>query len=403
MRIQVISDPIEAIGKDSYDQVEHWSDAARYDEEIIKPALLLADEVFLRSWRLDVIETFRTEGTAFLNPVPLVSRIVGAIRRNDPGELTYLRIKESEVHHLRARAKALGLLDGPRDSPSDYEGIQDLFLDPLMFEISKRNLEGLERMMDEFKSDPLETLTRQGIITQTAWDERPWMNLPESQYRRVLDPNGPDGSATYGMARIRAALSASEAQLLLDPQLVNSIANADHSITSDILILRNANELLHLVDELSTATLDELIDVRKELSPYLASFRSFILGHSRNFDLDPETSPEQLNRAATLYWDTYVEPELRELLQGKKSQSLRRNVVRVVTNGPDAAIGVGLGLAAALGSGAMGVSALAGSAVGALPVLIRAVGATLEAHSAQRTSGAYFLFEAKKRLGRRKG
>lgn len=195
-------------------------------------------------------------------------------------------------------------------------------------------------------------------------------------------------------------MSRSTTPLMLDPLLMSTASDSGRTLPPDSLHLRNATELLRLVDEISSAPITEVVEVREELGTHLVGFRSFILKHADNFDCEAGLPAHELHRVAQIYWEQNVAPELEDLIRGEKASSLRRNVARVISEGPDSAISVGLSLVSSFAANAVGVSALVGVGIGSLPILVKAAAATQEARRQLHANAAYFLVKARRRLSR---
>ena len=110
---------------------------ARYDEQILKPALLLAEDVTLRSWRLDAREAVGTELWATTMPVPFVGELTAALKKGNVVRLESLGIDDKLREKLYARALSLHLLDDEKKDPGWRESLFEFFHDPLVQEVSE--------------------------------------------------------------------------------------------------------------------------------------------------------------------------------------------------------------------------------------------------------------------------
>jgi hypothetical protein len=260
------------------------------------------------------------------------------------------------------------------------------------FAIHRRNFEAL----CEPKFGPL---IESGVLEELSWDPRPKVgrSIPRSTLEFA-------DAFNVGWESMLETLDedASGSGVMIDTGIGARLPIAGSQIEyRSTQVLNSATDLMRLIDGLSTASLDEVLDLRTELAPYLKPFRQFIFKYANELHIDPDLPLAERQRQISLLWNTEVAPAIDTLKAEVQSNGFHRNLFRVAAEGPEAAIGIGLGLVTAATSGALGVTALAGFGVAALPTIMKAAATTILGRASVRKQGAYFVYEAQKRLARR--
>ena len=163
-------------------------------------------------------------------------------------------------------------------------------------------------------------------------------------------------------------------------------------------VLQHASELLRCIDGLSEAPLDEVSDLRKELKQYLTPFRGFVLEQAKGSQTTADAPVAEQRRAAVLNWETNVAPAIQELRATIGRSRYLSQLMQVVGNGPDAAVGIGMGIVGMVAASSVGFTALAGLGMAAAPSLAKAAAARSAAKQDIASSPVLFVVEAEKRL-----
>ncbi|WP_193661868.1 hypothetical protein [Nocardioides kribbensis] len=363
---------------------------ARYDEEVVKPALLLADHIRLRTWRVDLLSNEAVESWKSRLPVPLAATVHGVLVRNSPAELELYGIDDRLHRELRLVVDMYGSRTGfPEERLLNSEAISQFANNKLTYH--RQNARSLE-------SKALQALQEQGIVEELPWDPRgrEGRSIPEASFEfrtnaadagwidlvETLQGNGDSGSVMLD-AGIGERVSGSHG-MISDPRSAN--------------VLRNASDLMAMIDGLSDATLDEVVDLRADLAEHMTPFRRFIMRKGADIPADSSMPLAERRRLVSLAWENEVAPSIDELKNRIDSRPFRRNLGRTLAEGPDAAIGIGVGIAAAAAAGTVGVTALAGFGVAALPTIVKAAAATFKDRADANEHEAFFVYEAHKRL-----
>lgn len=389
MELQVFSDPLWGLGSEAGVSMDRLDDVRRYDEEIVKPALFLADRVVLRSWRLDMQFEQRLKASAVRLGVPLQATIRWMVYGAADGARERVGI-DKQLH--RDLQLVLDLYGGAAGEPL---GSAEFFESDAVAEFARRWVAFHRTQHEALRSQALVSLGEKGVLEECPWDSRDTarQSYPQATW------NHDNSSFNYGWKEMVTAAQCGESGVLLDQGIDSRLAETDAQVRQPSTVtLENATNLMRLIDGLSAAPMDEIVDLRQELSSYLRPFRSFILSHAEGVNVTPDMSLEERRRQAELLWEREVSPAIEELRQKVESESFIRNVKRITAQGQEAAIGLGLGLTTALASGAIGITALAGLGVAALPTIVKAAAASGEARRENQRGGAYFVLEIERRL-----
>lgn len=391
MDLEVFSDPVWGLGGKNGITASDLAATARYDEALIKPAVLIADEVVLRTWREDMRRAEIVQGNSIMLPVPFVGSIIGVVDRRSPQEMSLLGVSEDLLRRLEL---ALGEVVDRGENPA----LSDEFLLGDAAQEFADLVYGLHReRFDSMGSTQLERAVSAGVLRIEPWDDRPPTSWPQAVWDHA------NTSFPYGWERMTNSMTQGSAvALLLDYGIGDRLAAADHGMDfPSVKTLSNAAELLRMLDGLADAPLDELLDIREELAPYLRPFRGFLLSHASGMGLDIDAPIAERRRKAAIVWEAEVEPAVREMEANVTLSRFRSQLSAAMADGAEVAVGIGLGLATSLASGAIGFTALAGLGTAALPTVVKATAKTLRARKAMRAQGgAFFLYDVERRLRR---
>lgn len=389
MRLEVFSNPVWGVSQARPISGDDLANFVMYDEAIVKPALLIADEVVLRTWRLDVQGGVALQAAAVGLAVPLQHIIEAFVDRHSSEERDLLGIDPDLYRDIRESVERFGRRKDLAD--------KQFFASEAIIQFAKLKSAFHRQQYDALSASHFKPLIERGVLIESAWDDRPKRSFVEADFEFR------ENALTYGWLQMVNALETGESAVLLDQGIQERLSDTGlRDAYRSTTILENAANLMRIIDGLSTAPLDEVADLRLELSDFIAPFRSFILYHASGMDLSPDASLGEKRRVAELKWNTEVSPAIRELEGKVRSSSFVKNAVDVVSEGPEAAIGVGLGLTTALASGAIHVTALAGLGVAALPTIIKAAATTAKSKSAARRDAAYFVWRAERQLAGRR-
>ncbi len=411
--IDVFSNPLSAVvGKGQSLRHEDYSRTVQYDEELVKPALLLADVVTLRSHRVDLLRGEQRDFDMTSRRVPLFAQFINLSATRDRSALEFLGLADrdllspKELEHYRAvlareSADAERLRSVPMPTNAleiralraahyremskydvEWERLQAR-ASPLQAALRQRHGEAIEA----FRSVTLEKLSLTGLLKQEAWD-----SLPKSRPRQVLDNLvGDESEFRRAFQSMVDEVVGSTRSVMLDNEVNGAIADLSPTAggLESALTISGAVNLMRMVEGVSALPIDEIPGVRKELESYLQPFRSFVIEVSRGVDWAGVDDAERV-RLLQIAWEADVQPAVAEMEAHVRSASFIRNAVDVFADGHDTFAAVGLAIGTVAASGFLGFSTLTATAAAA-PPLLKALLGSVRVREAVKGNRAYLV------------
>lgn len=410
--LEVFSNPLNGVlGEGTILRHEDFASTARYDEELVKPALLLADQVTLRSHRLDLLLGEKRDLEMTMKLAPLYSNFKRLSEGRDSRELTFLGLKPNdlltarEIEHYqnvtnredqdreRARREPMPTnVDAlraqrakQREAMRRYDAEWEGFLEraqPFQSALRRRLAEAVEA----FESESLNRLSSSELLSQVAWDP-----LPKSRPRQVIDDLVGDNTGFERAFNAMADRVASTTSgIMLDDAVNTMMAELPEPGTANsALTMSGAVNLMRMVEGVSALPLDEIPGVREELASYLQPFRGFVIGASQGIDWADVDDAER-GRLLQMAWETDVQPAISEMEAHVRSAGFIRNAIDVFADGRDTFAAVGLAIGTVAASGFFGFSTLAATAA-ATPPLLKALLGSVRARETVKQNRAYFV------------
>ncbi len=391
--IAVFSNPVTALaGEGGFLPKEELRRTAEYDEEFVKPALLLADHVTLRSHRIDLLTNEIRDHNMLNWPVPMLSRAIGLSRRRDPQELKRVNVEEIDLlteAEIASIERAMDPASGEWDAviPPYVERVQPIRVALAAYYRAHREL---------LTSAPLQSLV-------DLLEEQPWDPTPKTQPQKLLDSAvGRDAEFNRAFFTIVEDVAKSTTSVMMDDTVFGGVARltdapADLSSTT---VVRGAVELMRMVNGLSAMSLDEIPGVRAELAPYLGPFRSFMLDVSESVGHQDSSDAERA-RQLVLAWEREVAPAVDDLEATLRSASFRRNAIDVFGTSNEVLGTVSVAIGVATVSGLLGISSLT-AATAIVPPMLKAFVGSVRAKQTAKSHRAYFVHAMAKRRRQRR-
>ncbi|MDZ5143611.1 hypothetical protein [Microbacterium testaceum] len=426
--IEVFSNPLGAVVDEGGFLAHHdYAELARYDEQLIKPAILLADAVHLRSHRLDLLLGEKRDLEMTGKFAPIYAEYSGISSRNDkaelqfygleevdlltPEELAFYTAKQAEESALTSRLKSVPFPTNvaklreqrarDREQIAPYTVHWNRLLDRAEPYIRARRSR-LNEAIDAFESETLDNLVDRGLLIQDPWD-----GLPKSRPRQIQDNlSGPNAEFERAFESMSADLALSPSSVMVDDD-VRSLIGARGIAESDAgLVVAGAIGLMKLVSGVSILPMDEVADVRDELRDYIAPFRSFIINVSSGVDWESIDDVER-EQLLAITWEAQVAPAISEMQAHVRSAGFVRNAADVLAEGNEAFKAIGLAVGTWSAAGLVGFSTLAATAA-AVPPVLKTVLRSIRANEQSKQNRAYFVHalsrtKAVRRARRRRG
>ncbi|MBY0689049.1 hypothetical protein [Microbacterium marinilacus] len=411
--IEVFSNPLNALaGEGGFLHHDNYIETTMYDEDLIKPALLLADCVHLRSHRLDLLLSEQRDLEMTGRFAPVYSRLMEISNRRAPRDLAFYGLSDAdllsdaEIAHYRRLLEEENALREKLNSvplPTNVEALRaqrasnraqlarfnddwNKFLDraePFVRALRRRLRESIE----SFQSPAMSGLAERGLLIEDPWDD-----LPKSRPRQIQDDLlGPNAEFERAFLTMAEDLAHTPSSVMVDDELEHSLrALGAPAVSSGTgLTVAGAVKLVQMVEGVTALPLDEMADVREDLAAYIGPFRSFVLDVSGDVDWGGADDAER-ERLLKQTWESNVAPAIAEMEAHVRSASFVRNAIDVFAEGSEAFQSIGLAVGTWTAAGLVGFSTLSAT-VGAAPPLIKAVMRTVRAKEEVKRNRAYLV------------
>ena len=411
--IEVFSNPLNAVvGEGRFLRHDDYPQTARYDEELVKPALLLADGVTLRSHRIDLLRGEQRDFEMANRFVPLTSQYIYLSASPDREAMAFLGLSEADLlspdeveHYQTIRALETADRDRVKSRPMptnvdalraqraadraelskydvEWEKLQAR-AEPMRRALRRRHAEAAEA----FQSQALSDIASSGLLKQVAWDP-----LPKSRPRQVIDNLvGENAEFERAFHAMVDDVVGTPNSVMLDDEVNSAIARLSPQADGleSALVIAGAVDLMRMVEGVSSLPIDEIPGVRDELSDYLKPFRSFVIEVSRGVDWAGVDDSER-GRLLQIAWEADVQPAVAEMEAHVRSASFVRNAIDVFADSRDTFTAVGLALGTVAASGFLGFSTLTATAA-AGPPLLKALLGSVRARETAKRNRAYLV------------
>jgi hypothetical protein len=336
----------------------------RYDVELVRSAILYADHV----------EVVSLAGMLF-------AAVLSARLQGQPPAAGFSKLMRVEV--LRPFRQTFA---------NKLRGARGNALERVVDDI----LSGLESDLRQNGADELIKATTAGIVSMRDWGSR---------YESA------DGRVGRWVEVLRDMLTDPYEHFLLGDQ-VDVVVKAlidDGTISPNAMALKHAGEaavgsgLIARLPAFPQAPIDELLDLRSDLSSSLTRYRSAVVRlssqlQSRSFDPEVRAEIDDL-------WNYQVAPVLAELEELFSQHALVREIARTTGKDLKTLIIEGAALYAAVAESHVLGSIVAAAVATAAPALQATVDGTLSASQSRRALKGhelFFLYEVQRRLSHRK-
>ena len=372
-----------------------------YDENLIKPLVLFADRITLRSERIDMLSLIHS--SAFQTsrmPMRRVWRYIGASSTINPNLLTRLELPQ-DVLADRSDVDAL-MINRPQ-----AEDDREAYLEALgrferkyasqIDEFSRASLAVLRTHRDLLLSPALESLVKAGILDITGWstgDSDAWSLAWQEELDFLV--NSIDDVASY--------LRDSESAVMLEPGsafFLHSDLSAESASKAMNMPAHLAAAFVSRLPGLRSANLGELLEVRDELADYLVPFRACMATMAKDVSDAVGESPETLAAEIEMRWVRDVAPALHELASRTKRGGYPRELINVLTEDRGSMASAASSIVLAAGSAAAGLAALVPAAAAAAYPFAKALKEVVEEREMRQDNQLFFLYSAQKQLRNR--
>ncbi len=394
-KITVISSPGAA--KFPYDPM--WATdlkiLTQYDENLVKPAILFAEQIDLRSDRLDMVAmvTSRAMSLRFM-PMRTFYAYVGLSARNDPKEIELLGLSPD----ILARPEDVEqFFDGSPMSMPAIRAFWKSHESRLQEAVAAIGEIHRQRHVD-LSSRPLNQLVESGLLTTTGWavgDDDPWALAWTDEaefFGRIIDD-------------LIGSMSSWGSAVLIEPGTRTFLPGPwprRHAELAPSSPESLAIGLLARLPALKELPIEDLVEIRSDLKDYLVPFRAEVIAMSE--ELAAEDHPPKGSDATSAIdhlWHRRVRPIMAEMDAKVKRDGYPRQLLNAFSEDAGSVVSAGASVLLAAGSIYAGVGSLIPAAAAASVPFVRALNASLKARDSIREQRLYFLYQVEQQAVRR--
>ncbi|WP_084104166.1 hypothetical protein [Demequina sp. NBRC 110056] len=407
--INIFSSPFDAVtpAPNGKERVGHASEIVRYDEDFVKPALFLADRAVLKTTRVDAyLDEFR-EASAASMFAPAKAFAFWISRSRDPEQLDRYGIDPKDLLSEEEMETWERVLESPSSREFTDEEIDEFnFADAYRKHRAETGNRAEPETRFRHRVQPLTSAraaifksradsflsARLNAMPTTVIRQEPWDSTVRTQYQKFLDTRVGEHAASDRMVeQMETAVLHSVAGVMLDPAVSYGLGvrGATPAEIGSAATVSGAVELMRMVGGLSELPLDEVVEVREELHPYLQPFRGFLLETSAAANLEDADALEQ-GRLLQIAWEAEVAPAISDMRIHVEGATFKRNALDLFSSASDATKTLGMAVGAAWASGLTGIAALSVAAAAAPPTLTALV-SSIRAKQDVRHNRAYFV------------
>ncbi|NTW38631.1 MAG: hypothetical protein HGA44_01890 [Cellulomonadaceae bacterium] len=362
----------------------------RYDEDLVKPAILFADRIDLRSDRLDMAAMVKSDAMKYRSmPMRSLWAYIGICYRRDRTELEMIGVAEGQ---LASRDEVDAFMEAASTSEPHLEEFWARH-ETQISEVAHALFELCRTRYTALSSPALDRLVEAGMLTVSGWsagDDDPWTLAwtdDDEFLARIIDDLLANMNS-WG----DAVLIESGSRFLLPAGRLPALPATP--TPEDI-----ASSLVARIPGLREITIDELVEIRSDLDDYLAAFRAEVITMSKDLAAEQHGGSLEPVDVIDRAWHANVSPILKDLDTKVKRGSYPRQLLGAFAEdiGTQAASGASVLFAA--GSALAGVGTLLPAAAAASVPFLRALNSRLKARDDLRDHRLFFLYEANRRIG----
>lgn len=369
-----------------------------YDENLIKPLVLFADRIKLRSERMDMLalirsSAFQTSGM----PMRRLWRYIGASSTADANLLARLELSQdvlADRSDVDAFISMRPVDERDRTSYVEALGQFERKYASQIDQFSRASLAVLRNHHDQLLSPALESLVEAGILDITGWsagDDDVWSLAWQEELDFLVN----------SIDDVARSLRESDGAVMLEPGSSFFLGAGPAAASASQALNMPAHLAAAFVGRLpglESASLAELLEVRDDLSDYLIPFRACMATMAKEVSEAVGESPDSLASEVETRWVRDVAPILHELALRTRRGGYPRELMNVLTQDTRSMASAASSIVLAAGSAAAGLAALVPAAAAAAYPFARALKEVVQGREARQDNQLYFLYSAQRHL-----
>ena len=416
--VTVISDPGFALAPQDPMWNADLAAFARYDTALLKPVLLFADSVSLRTFRADMLGMVDAdEFRLTIMPMRRLMRFIHLSSMRDMGELDYIGISESTLAPKPEASRVLRAITrraGKDQSIFSYINKFEEKYEDSIEEVAVATGQRLIQRRDLLTTNDLNPAIQAGILTVSGWGtDGPERYTDEWYSQRWMQAwASQEEFFAHGYLRILRSLTNSSCATMFEPgtQMFLSMINNGVSVQAKRKSRANrpplvpttadmAASVIGRLPGLSDFSIAELLEMRDDLAEYLPAFRAAMIDLADEVrDSEPNPSPEVASRRLDRAWHQKVSPALKDMEVYARHNGYPRQLLNVFSEDKGALAGAISSIGLAAGSLVAGAAAFVPAAVAASIPFIKALNSTLRERDKLERNRLYFLYKLQSQL-----
>jgi hypothetical protein len=320
--IDVVSEPSANFAMGGMIRNEDIASVTKYDEGLIKPALLVADKVRLITLREDiaafvVADAWENSGM----PLRYIRAFAHMCLQRDKADYGRLGLRESD---LASQDDARALMDA---RSGQLEAFENKYENQIL-KYQQAFAAILRQRRDDLTSVGMAKAQQQGVLHAVPWydeemtyQERAWVGYDE------YIP-----SAVEGL--VRRLTSGSGTPVLLEPGAQQALASPEGVEERIPQIVQKfdasaviATALAARLPGLDGMNVGEVLDLRADLADYLVPFRAQMMELAEAIAGADGIAPREMAREIAYRWQRDINPALQELKATMARGSYKRNLL----------------------------------------------------------------------------
>ena len=398
--IDIFSEPRWGVGLGEYFPVDAAPDLIRYDEQLIKPALLFASKVKLITYREDIRLNLvgRMTQQSFM-PMPMFFSLVSLAKSGTEDDFKRAGLRPSDVLTESEIQTVETLRNAPKSQKVDLEPLY-----ALMSKYAEATIRASDFLTTELRAAHvaldaklLDAAIRAGIL-----EVSPWSALTDLMDLAFM-PDDAFFDASIESMLIR--LASTERSILLDSGALMFTGNEYQSLRQDRELkgrdieTQVATALCGYLPSLERLDITEILDLRSSLQSHLPVFRQEVARLSDDINsAGAIMSRRDITAEIDRRWTREIDPVLSEIRQEVARASLPRQFLRAFSQEKDVLASTASSVVLAAGSVAAGLSTLIPAMAAASYPLVKILNEYIEARDEIKKNRLYFLHAAEHRI-----
>jgi hypothetical protein len=417
--VNVISDPSSALAPNTPMWNTDLTAFARYDVTLLKPVLLFAESVTLRTFRADMLSMTDADEFQFtIMPMRRVNRFLYLSKDRNYDELEYLGIQESILAPSAEARRVDQTIKRRRERDGAWFEYLLKFAEKYsssINELSRATAKRLSERREALATKDLDHAVGTGLLSVVGWGTEAAERYSDEWFnQRWLQAWITDQDFfEYGFIRLLEALSDNSTATMFEPgsQMMLSVLSSDsthnvrntrakkkRALESNLTSADMAASVIGRLPGLDELTVAEILDIRRDLGEYLPAFRAAMIDLADEISSSKSPQPPEMASKIDKAWEQKISPVLNGMEIYARQHGYPRQLLNVFAEDKGALAGAVSSVGLAAGSLVAGAITFAPAILAASIPFIKALNAVLRGRDELENNRLYFLYKLKKEL-----